>query len=269
MGTELQAVTARQQGMWATGDFHRIGVSQVVVGERLVISLDVHAGETVLDVAGGAGNTALAAARRLADVTCSDYVPALLDRAAERARAEGLALRTATADAQDLPYPNASFDVVTSTFGAMFAPDQQKTADELLRVLKPGGRLGMANWTPTGWVGRQFALAARFAPPPAGVRPPSEWGTTKRLAELFGDRVGILSSQQQRTFFVHHDVRSRFDLFREWFGPVSTLWATLDGSQRQAFADEWIALAEEFNTATDGTCAMAGDYLEVVAVTPA
>lgn len=268
MGTELQAVTARQQGMWATGDFHRIGVAQVVVGERLVIRLDVHAGETVLDVAGGAGNTALAAARRLADVTCSDYVPALLDRAAERARAEGLALRTATADAQDLPYPNASFDVVTSTFGAMFAPDQQKTADELLRVLKPGGRLGMANWTPTGWVGRQFALSAKFAPPPpAGVRPPSEWGTTERLAELFGDRVTGISAEPQRSYFVHHDVQSLFELFREWFGPVATLWGTLDAGRRQAFADEWIALADEFNTATDGTCVMTGDYLEVVAVT--
>jgi SAM-dependent methyltransferase len=263
--TELRAVTARQQGMWATGDFHRIGVSQVVVGERLVISLDVHAGETVLDVAGGAGNTALAAARRLADVTCTDYVPTLLERAADRARVEGLALRTETADAQALPYPDGSFDVVTSTFGAMFAPDQQRTADELLRVLRPGGRLGMANWTPAGWVGRQFALAARYAPPPAGVRPPSEWGTTARLAELFADRVTGFTAEPQRCFFVHHDVRSLLELFREWFGPVATLWAALDDAQRQAFADEWIALAEEFNTATDGTCAMVGDYLEVVA----
>jgi SAM-dependent methyltransferase len=265
METELQAVTARQQGSWATGDFHRIGVAQIVVGERLVISLGVHAGERVLDVAGGAGNTALAAARRLADVTCTDYVPALLDRAAERARAEGLALRVEPADAQALPYPDGTFDVVTSTFGAMFAPDQQTTADELLRVLRPGGRLGMANWTPTGWVGRQFALTAGFAPPPAGVRPPSDWGTTDRLAELFGGGVTDISTQLQQSHFVHHDVRSLFALFREWFGPVATLWAALDAPQRQAFADAWTALAEEFNSATDGTCAITGDYLEVVA----
>jgi SAM-dependent methyltransferase len=265
MGTELQAVTARQQGMWATGDFHRIGVAQVVVGERLVISLDVHAGERVLDVAGGAGNTALAAARRMADVTCTDYVPALLERAAERARTEGLALRTEPADAQALPYPDGTFDVVTSTFGAMFAPDQQKTADELLRVLKPGGRLGMASWTPAGWVGRQFALTAGFAPPPAGVRPPSEWGTTDRLGELFGDRVTGISTRVQQSWFVHHDVASLFGLFREWFGPVATLWDALDEVRRQEFADAWTALAEEFNTATDGTCAITGDYLEVVA----
>lgn len=132
-------------------------------------------------------------------------------------------------------------------------------------MLKPGGRLGMASWTPGGWVGRQFALTAAFAPPPAGVRPPSEWGTTERLDELFGDRVTGISTRLQQSFFVHHDVRSLFALFHEWFGPVATLWEALDEARRQEFADAWAVLAEEFNTAADGTCAITGDYLEVVA----
>src|SRR5215470_4001781 len=188
MSDDLSALTERQQRMWAAGDFHRIGVATVIVGESLVRALHVHAGERVLDVAGGAGNTALAAARRWADVTCTDYVPALLDHAAARAATEGLPLTTRPADAQQLPFPDGSFDVVTSTFGAMFAPDQHRTAAELIRVLRPGGRLGMANWTPHGWVGSNFALQSRFAPPPPGVLPPSSWGTSERLAELFGAR---------------------------------------------------------------------------------
>ncbi len=266
MSVDLQAATQRQQRVWATGDFHRIGVSQVVVGERLVLELDVHAGETVLDVAGGAGNTALAAARRLAEVTCSDYVPALLERAEQRARSEGLDLRTVTADAQDLPFPDASFDVVTSTFGAMFAPDQQRTADELLRVLKPGGRLGMASWTPTGWVGRQFALGAGYAPPPAGLRPPSDWGTPERLAALFCARLRDLTTATRQAWFVHHDVLSLFTLFKDWFGPTATLWAQLGEPERTRFSKDWCALAAEYDTAVDGTCCLRADYLEVVAV---
>lgn len=266
MSDILHDATQRQQRVWATGDFHRIGVSQVIVGERLIFDLDVHAGETVLDVAGGAGNTALAAARRLARVTCSDYVPALLDRADLRARSEGLAMRTVTADAQNLPFPDASFDVVTSTFGAMFAPDQQKTADELVRVLKPGGRLGMASWTATGWVGRQFALTAGYAPAPVGLRPPSDWGTPDRLTTLFGTRLRDVTIRTRQTHFVHDDVQSLFSLFKDWFGPMSTLWAQLSEPDRDRFTADWTALAAEHNAATDGTCCLHSDYLQVIAV---
>src|SRR4051812_18136441 len=211
--------------MWAKGDFHRIGVSQLIAGELLVRALHVHAGERVLDVAAGAGNTALAAARRWADVTCTDYVPDLLVHAEQRAAAEGLPLRTEVADVQALPYPDGSFDVVTSTFGAMFAPDQEATARELVRVLRPGGRLGLANWTPESWVGGQFRLQAAYRPPPPGLRPPSQWGTRSRLEELFGGLVSGLQTTEQYVDLVHHSTADLFALFRDWFGPVASLLA--------------------------------------------
>jgi ubiquinone/menaquinone biosynthesis C-methylase UbiE len=252
--------------MWSTGDFHRIGVSHLIVGELLVRSLHVHAGEKVLDVAGGAGNTALAAARRWADVVCTDYVPELLEHARRRAEAEGLPLRIQVADAQQLPFDDGTFDVVTSTFGAMFAPDQSRTASELLRVLRSGGRLGMANWTPQGWAGAQFVLAAQFLPPPPGLMPPSAWGTEERLRELLGDRISSLKTRRQYTDMCYHDPTAYFELYREWFGPVSTIWHTLEEPHRKRFRDGWISIAEKFNVARDGTCEIPADYLEVVAV---
>jgi len=264
--TDFGTVTAKQQAMWATGDFHRIGVSQVIVGEQLVQSLHVHAGESVLDVAGGAGNTGLAAARRFADVLCTDYVPDLLGHAQARAAAEGLPLRTEVADAQQLPYADAAFDVVTSTFGAMFAPDQERSGQELLRVLRPGGRLGMANWTPNGWVGRMFALVAGFRPPPEGVRPPSVWGTPDGLERLLGAGTTSITALERTVDFVHHSAEDLFELFRDWFGPVSTLWAGLDEAQREQFRAEFLALSQELNVAEDGTLEVPSSYLEVVAV---
>ncbi len=261
----MDEVTRGQQAVWSRGDFHRIGVSQVVVGELLVRALDVHAGERVLDVAGGAGNTALAAARRWAQVTCTDYVPDLLGHAQARADVEGLSLTTRTADAQALPYPDGSFDVVTSTFGAMFAPDQGRTAAELIRVLRPGGRLGMANWTPDSWVGAQFGLQARYLPPPDGVLPPAVWGTRRRLEELLAGLVDDLQLTTQVAHFVHHSTADLFALFRDWFGPVATAMTRLPADRAAAFARDWTALADQHNTATDGTCDIASAYLEVVA----
>jgi SAM-dependent methyltransferase len=264
--TDYAGITQLQQQMWATGDFHRIGVGQIIVGERLARALHVHSGEKVLDVAGGAGNTALAAARRWADVTCTDYVPELLEQARVRAEAEQLPLRTEVADAQDLPYPDGFFDVVTSTFGAMFAPDQLRTANELVRVLRSGGRLGMANWTPQGWIGSMFRLAAEFRPLPPGVEPPILWGTRERLAELLGDGTESLTIRERSLDFVYHSAASLFDLFAEYFGPTATLWQTLDHDQREAYRSTWIALADELNTATDGTLCVPSTYLQVVAV---
>jgi ubiquinone/menaquinone biosynthesis C-methylase UbiE len=258
-------VTRAQQAIWARGDFHRIGVSQLVVGELLVRALHVHAGELVLDVAGGAGNTALAAARRWADVTCTDYVPDLLTHAEQRAVAEGLPLRTELADAQALPYPDGSFDVVTSTFGAMFAPDQQATAGELVRVLRPGGRLGMANWTPDSWVGGQFALQAEYLPPPVGIVPPSAWGTRDRLEQLLAGSVSHLEATESSTDFVHQTTTSLFELYKTWFGPVASTLGRLDDDQAAAFTADWIRLADRHNIATDGSCEIPSRYLQVVA----
>ena len=259
-------VTRAQQLMWSRGDFHRIGVSQVAVGELLARALHIHAGERVLDVAGGAGNTALAAARRWARVTCTDYVPELLERARERARAEGLPMQTNPADAQALPYPDGSFDVVTSTFGAMFAPDQHATAAELMRVLRPGGRLGMANWTPESWVGAQFALGARYVSPPPGCLPPSVWGTVQRLEELFASLVESLQTSVQTADFVHHSTSSLWELVRDWFGPAATIVSRLEPDPAMAYARDWVVLADEHNVATDGTCEIPSPYLQVVAI---
>lgn len=264
--TDFAVLTRAQQQAWSTGDFHRIGVGQVVVGERLARSLHVHAGEKVLDVAGGAGNTALASARRWADVLCTDYVPDLLAHAVERARAEGLPLRTEVADAQDLPYPDGSFDVVTSTFGAMFAPDQSRTASELLRVLRPGGRLGMACWTPQGWIGSTFRLAAEFRPLPEGVRSPLVWGTREGLEELLGTGTSSLTIRERATDVVYHSAAALFDLYAEFFGPTVTLLAGLDPDARATYRSRWVTLAEELSTATDGTLCVPSTYLEVVAV---
>jgi SAM-dependent methyltransferase len=264
--TDLRALTEGQQRMWSTGDFHRIGVSQVVVGERLAVALQVHAGERVLDVAGGSGNTALACARRWADVTCTDYVPDLLEHAAARAATEGLPLRTEVADAQDLPYPDGAFDVVTSTFGAMFAPDQPRTAGELLRVLRPGGRLGLASWTPQGWVGEMFRLNAGLRPLPEGVRPPVVWGTREGVEELLGGGTSALTIRERAFDFVHRSGAALYDVFAESFGPTATALAAVDDATRAAFRTSWVALAEEMSNATDGTLCIPATYLEVVAV---
>jgi ubiquinone/menaquinone biosynthesis C-methylase UbiE len=264
--TDRAEVTDVLQRVWSAGDFHRIGVSQAIVAERLALAVHVHSGERVLDVAGGAGNAALACARRLADVTCTDFVPELLVHAEQRARAEHLPMRTEVADAQALPYPDGLFDVVVSTFGAMFAPDQEQTARELLRVLRPGGRLGMANWTPEGWVGSMFRLIASYRPPQAAAIPPSAWGTRARLEELLGEGTTSLDTEELTYEFVHHSAPAMFDLFVDYFGPITSLWPTLSHDRQGAFRQEWIDLAESFNTARDGTLCVPSAYLEVVAV---
>lgn len=175
-------------------------------------------------------------------------------------------METQVADAQALPYPDGSFDVVASTFGAMFAPDQQATAAELIRVLRPGGRLGMANWTPESWVGAQFGLGARYVAPPPGVLAPAVWGTVEWLEELFAGRVEALQTNGQTADFVHHSTSGLWELFRDWFGPVATVMARLEPGQATAYTQDWVALADEHNVATDGTCEIPSPYLQVVAI---
>jgi SAM-dependent methyltransferase len=262
---DYDAVTARQQQAWATGDFHRVGVSQVVVGERLVRSIGVRAGQRVLDVAAGAGNTSLAAARRFADVVATDYVPDLLGTAARRAEAEGLPLKTEVADAQNLPYADGSFDVVLTTFGAMFAPDQERTAAELLRVLKPGGRLGMANWTPGGFIGALLATGGKHVPPPPGVNPPVRWGTEPGLQELLGTRGATVEARERQTEFVYPSPAYLLELYQTWFGPTATQFASLDEAGREAYAADLMSLYAEWNQAPDDTVLIPAAYLEVVA----
>jgi SAM-dependent methyltransferase len=265
----LTQLTEGARAVWASGDFARIGARTVLVGEVLCRSLDIHPGERVLDVAAGSGNSAISAARRGARVTASDFVPSLLEVAQARAELEGLQLATAVADAQKLPFEDASFDVVFSTFGAMFAPDQQRTADELARVCRPGGRIGMANWTPGGLIGGYMAVSSRHVPPPpaaAGLRRPIEWGTEQRLRELFGERVSRLRSERRSIDLCADSAAEYVEFNRTWLGPTRTAFAQLDEHGRARFAADLAAELERFNRATDGTLVAAAEYLEVVAV---
>lgn len=255
-----------QQETWATGDFHQLGVEQLVVGELLCEEVDVRPGQRVLDVACGAGNTTLAAARRRATATGCDFVPALLARAEQRAQAEGLEIEWVEGDAQQLPFEDGAFDVVLSTFGAMFAADQQRTADELLRVCRSGGTIGMANWTPASAVGDIFRLTARYLPPPAGARAAIEWGAGPRLHELFGDRVSSvrLTDHVWRTRFA--SFADWLALYRTWYGPTNKAFAALDEDQAREYAAGLEEIVQRHNRATDSGILAAYDYVTVVAV---
>jgi SAM-dependent methyltransferase len=262
------ALTKRQRTIWEGGDFARVGTPHVIVGERLARSVDVHPGERVLDVAAGSGNAALAAARRGGRVVATDFVPSLLEAARRRAEAEGLALEIQVADVQELPFEDDSFDVVVSTFGAMFGPDQQRVADELTRVCRPGGRIGMANWTPASLVCSHQGITARHVPPPAvpGLRHPVEWGTEERLRELFGDRVSELRTRRRSTDMCAPSAAEHVAFNRRWLGPSRAAFAQLDEAGQERLATELAADLERFNRATDGTLVAASEYLEVVLI---
>ena len=266
MNMDYAAVTARQQQVWSAGDFARIGATQVIVGENLCEALDINPGERVLDVAAGAGNAALAAARRFGEVTATDFVPHLLETASRRAEVEHLPLTTEVADAQDLPFPDASFDVVLSTFGAMFAPDQERTAAEMLRVCRKGGRVGMANWVPDGWAGEMFRTTAGYAPPPPGLRPATDWGREERLAELLGDGTSRLNATRRTAVLRFPSPEFAVDYMRTWFGPTKMAFESLDEEGAAGLARDLLAVFARYNRAGGGTLIVGADYLEVVAV---
>ena len=225
---DFKAITQRQQGVWSTGDFGRFGALLVLHGELLAESVDIHPGERLLDVGGGSGTASLAAARRFADVTCTDFVPELLEQAKSRAEAEGLPLVTQVADAQNLPFEDGSFDVVVSTFGAMFAPDQQRVADELVRVCRSGGRIGMANWAPGSMMNEVFAATGKHVPPPPGVQPVFNWGNEEKVRELFGDRVSSLEFVPRELVWRFRSPEHMLEFFREWYGPTQVAFGALD-----------------------------------------
>jgi len=262
-GANFQAVKARQQAMWASGDFGEIGVRLQIVGETLCEAVNLRSTDRVLDVAAGNGNASLAAARRYADVTASDYVPALLEQARRRAAAEGLPMEFQVADAEALPFADAEFDVALSTFGVMFAPDQDRVASELLRVVKPGGRIGLANWTPEGFVGELFGVVGRFVPPPAGVRPPAAWGTETRLVELFGPQAVDLRTVRRNYMFRFRSAEHWVEIFRGYYGPVHKAFAALDAAGQIALEAALLDLLRRHNQ--DATSLVVpGEYLEVV-----
>jgi SAM-dependent methyltransferase len=263
---DLAAVKGRQQRMWASGDFAQIGATITIVGETLCEAVDLRAGQRVLDVAAGAGNAALAAARRFADVTAADYVPALLERGRERAAGERLPVTFVEGDAEALPFPDASFDVVLSTFGVMFAPDQPRAARELLRVCRPGGTIGLANWTPEGWLGDIFRATARHVPPPAGVASPLLWGSEARLRDLFGDGVAELRATRRYFNFRYPSPEDWLAFFRDYYGPTVSAFAALDAAGQAALASDLLEAVAHHNRADDGTMVVPGEYLEVVAI---
>jgi len=260
-------LTQRARAMWALGGFDRAAAEQVIVAELLCRAIDIHPGERVLDVAAGSGNAALAASRRGAAVTATDFVPQLLAAAARRAQAEGLDLQTREADAQALPFPGASFDVVLSTFGVMFAPDQSRAAAELLRVCRPGGRIGLTAWTPGSLMAATQATAARFAsfPPVPGARSPIEWGTETRVRELLGPGITELSAQVLTTDLCGTSPAGRVEFNRTYVGPTKAIFDRLDPAAQQTLADELASCLQQFNRATDGTLVASAEYLQVTA----
>ena len=263
---DLAAIKKRQQATWSSGDYHMIGTQIQIVSELLIEALDVHSTERVLDVATGSGNAALAAARRGCEVVGVDYVPALLDRARRRADAEGLEVEFVEGDAEALPFDDGSFDVVSSVFGAMFAPDQQQTANELARVARPGGRIGVVAHTPDGFIGNLFKVMGKHVPPPAGLRSPIQWGTEDRLRELFGDSIADLRVEKRHYVFRDRSPENYVEYWRRYYGPTLKAFETVGEAGRAALESDMIELIARFNRADDGTMIVPNEYLEAVIV---
>ena len=260
---DFNALKTRQQAAWASGDYAVIGTTLQLVGELLAEACDLRCDDQVLDVAAGNGNATLAAARRGCRVTSTDYVAGLLEHGAERARAEGLQVSFQVADAEALPFADASFDKVLSTFGVMFAPDHARAAAEMVRVCKPGGRIGLANWTPDSLVGRMFKVLGRQLPPPAGVQSPSLWGVEAHLQSLFGDSAASLQITPRVFNFRYRSAAHFIDVFRQWYGPVHKAFAALPADQAQVLVHDLTELLEEMNTAGTGSLVVPSAYLEV------
>ena len=253
-----------QQRAWAAGDFSRFATTIVIVSEALCEAVDLHAGQEVLDVATGSGNTAIAAARRWCHVTGLDYVPELLDRGRERAAAERLDISFLEGDAEDLPFPDDAFDAVLSTFGVMFTPDQERAAAELMRVCRPGGKIGLANFTPDSLAGGFFRAAARYALPTRGLKPPVLWGTEDRLRDLFGDQVADLQLTRRAVVLRYENLEHFRDFYTTYFGPIHEIYESLDESRRERFGNDLMELVDAKNRAHDGTVVSPVEYAEVV-----
>jgi ubiquinone/menaquinone biosynthesis C-methylase UbiE len=264
---DLAAIKRRQQATWASGDYHMIGTQIVIVSELLIESLDLRSTDRVLDVATGSGNAALAAARRGADVVGVDYVPALLERARQRATAEAVQATFVDGDAEALPFDDHSFDVVSSVFGSMFAPDQERTAAELVRVVRPAGRIGIVAHTPDGFIGHLFKVIGGHVPPPPGVRSPIQWGTETRLRELFDGSIAELHAVKRHYVFRDRSPKQYVDYWRRFYGPTMKAFEAVGEPGEAALEADLLALIDRFNRADDGTMVVPSEYLEGVIVT--
>jgi len=253
----LAAIKLKQQATWSAGDYAVIGTTLQIVGETLCEAVDLRAGQRVLDVAAGNGNATLAAARRGADVVSTDYVGALLERGRARAAAEGVTVRFEEADAEQLPFDDA-------TFGVMFTPDQEKAAAQMARVCRPGGKIGLANWTPAGFIGELFKVIGRHLPPPAGLRPPSLWGTEDRLRELFGEQAASIQVERRNFTFRYRSPQHWLDSFRTYYGPIHKAFQALAAEKQAVLAEDLLALAQRFNRSGDAGMVVPSEYLEAV-----
>ena len=263
---ELGAIKAKQRVTWASGDFSVIGTTLQIVGESLCEAVDVRAGSKVLDVAAGNGNCSLAAARRWCDVTSTDYVPALLEGGRRRADADRLPITFQEADAEALPFADASFDVVLSSFGVMFTPNHVRAASELARVCRPKGRVGMANWTPRGFIGQLFRVVGRHVPPPVALTPPAQWGVDDYLERLFREAASDIRTTPRDFAFRYKSAQHWIEVFRTWYGPVHKAFAALPAEGQQRLEQDLVSLIDEFNTSGDSTVVIPAEYLEVVVV---
>jgi ubiquinone/menaquinone biosynthesis C-methylase UbiE len=261
---DLAAVKARQHAAWSTGNYAVVGTTLQIVGENLCEALDLRSGARVLDVAAGNGNATLAAARRWCDVTSTDYVSSLLESGRARALAEGHTVKFQEADAENLPFPDASFDVVMSTFGVMFTANQDRAASELARVCKPGGRIGLANWTPESFIGQLFKTIGKYIPPAAGVKSPALWGTKTRLEELFGQATREIHTSRREFVFRYRSPEHWIEVFRTYYGPMTKTFGALDAEKQGAFTEELLALIDSRNRSGDHTLVLPSEYLEVV-----
>ncbi|MBS1134820.1 MAG: putative methyltransferase [Burkholderiaceae bacterium] len=261
---EFASIKQRQRATWASGDFSVIGTTLQIVGEELAEAADVRAGERVLDVAAGNGNATLAAARRFAEVISTDYVPALLDDGARRAAAERLEVEFEVADAEDLPFADGTFDVVLSTFGAMFTPNHVRPAREMLRVARSGGRIGLANWTPEGFIGQLFRIVGAYLPPPAGLKSPALWGTEPHIVELFGAQATAIRTERKHFNFRYRSAAHWIQVFRDFYGPVHKAFAALDHARQRSLEADIVGLLQRLNVDGGRSLVVPGEYLEVV-----
>jgi ubiquinone/menaquinone biosynthesis C-methylase UbiE len=263
---DLEALKARQHGAWSSGDYAIVGTTLQIVGEELCEALDVRSGQRVLDVAAGNGNVTLAAARRWCDVVSTDYVQSLLERGRARAAADGLSVEFKHADAEALGFADATFDVVVSTFGVMFTPNQDQAAAELLRVCKSGGKIGLANWTPEGFIGQLFKTLGKYLPPPAGTKSPALWGTPARITEMFGAGAAAIKAEKRNFSFRYRSPEHFLEIFKNYYGPMLKAFAALDATNQQGLRNDLLALIGSMNRAKDGTMVVSSEYLEVVVV---
>ena len=261
---DLVALKTRQQAAWSSGDYSVVGTTLQIVGEDLCEALDIRAGQKVLDVAAGNGNVSLAAARRWCDVTATDYVPALLDRARERAEAERLDIEFREADAEALPFQNNAFDVVVSTFGVMFTPNQDQAAAEMLRVCRPGGKIGLANWTPDGFIGQLFKTIGRYVPPPPGAKSPALWGTRPRIDEMFGRQAPEIVTRERSFMFRYRSAEHWIEVFKTTYGPLLKAFAALQPAAQMELHQDLVALIGRFNRSGSSAMVVPSAYLEAV-----